>query len=268
MSRKQRDVLSVEWVKLELIRTAYATRGGLFARMDPRMVLAWYLMLAVVPWLTHNITTIAALFAITAISAAFARVGPLVLGLFLFGFVTDFVYAFVAAWFFGADAHTAVALAEVTLKLATVSLASIAAFVSLDPEELSTGLLAMRAPSLLAFGVSYGYRMMPILFEEFGTVFTGLRLRSAPGKRGFLGLRALWRWGTYAVQAFYPIFLNTAKSVRTTVESLETRGFTADRGRALRVSRLSIGVRDVAVLAVTAVAVVGAFALGARLPLV
>src|SRR5699024_9641853 len=41
MARKQRDVLSVEWVKLELIRTAYATRGGLFSVMDPRMVLGW-----------------------------------------------------------------------------------------------------------------------------------------------------------------------------------------------------------------------------------
>ena len=39
MARKQRDVLSVEWIKLELIRAAYATRGGLFSRMDPRVVL-------------------------------------------------------------------------------------------------------------------------------------------------------------------------------------------------------------------------------------
>ncbi|WP_084105777.1 energy-coupling factor transporter transmembrane protein EcfT [Demequina sp. NBRC 110056] len=263
MSRKQRDVLSVEWVKLELIRTAYATRGGLFARMDPRMVLAWYLLLAIVPWFTHNLVTVIGLFVITAASAALARVGPLVLGLFIIGFVGDFFWAFAAAWLFGGDAGTALALVELNLKLATVSLASIAAFVSLDPESLSTGLLAWRAPELLAFGVSYGYRMMPILFEEFGVVFTGLRLRSAPGPRGFLGWRALLRWGTWAVQAFYPIFLNTAKSVRTTVESLETRGFTANQGRELRISQLRIGVLDVAVVAVTVVAVVGAFELGA-----
>ena len=156
---------------------------------------------------------------------------------------------------------------EINLKLATVSLASIAAFVSLDPEKLSTGLLAMRAPELLAFGVSYGYRMMPILFEEFGVVFTGLRLRSAPGPRGFLGLRALWRWGTFAVQAFYPIFLNTAKSVRTTVESLETRGFTAAKGRNLRIARLRIHAIDIAVVAATFASVVIAFVAGSRFPL-
>jgi len=267
MSRKQRDLLSVEWVKLELIRTAYATRGGLFARLDPRVVLGWYLILAVAPWLTHELTTIIALFCLTAVSAALARVGPLVLGLFLFGFITEFVYAFAAAWLFGGDLRTALALLELTLKLATVSLASIAAFVSLDPEKLSTGLLAMRAPHLLAFGVSYGYRMMPILFEEFGTVFTGLRLRSAPVSRGFLGMRALVRWGRLAVLVFYPIFLNTAKSVRTTVEALETRGFTADAGRDLRISRLRIGGLDLAVLAATLVAIGAAFALGAAYPL-
>ena len=61
MARKQRDVMSVEWVKLELLRTAYATRGGLLSRRDPRIVLGWYLVFAVVPWLTHNITTLAVL---------------------------------------------------------------------------------------------------------------------------------------------------------------------------------------------------------------
>ena len=267
MTRKTRDYLSVEWVKLELIRTAYATRGGVFAAMDPRMVIGWYLLLAFAPWFTHNFTTIIALFVITALSAGLARVGPLVMGLFLFSFVTDFVYVFLASTVFGGDLNTAIALVEINLKLATVSLASIAAFVSLDPERLSTGLLAMRAPELLAFGVSYGYRMMPILFEEFGTVFTGLRLRSAPGPRGFLGFRALWRVATYSIQAFYPIFLNTAKSVRTTVESLETRGFTANQGRALRIARLSIGPRDIAVVAITVVAIAASFTLGSRFPL-
>ena len=52
MARKTRDVLSVDWVRLELLRTAYSTRGGLFARMDPRMVLAWYLVMAIAPWLS------------------------------------------------------------------------------------------------------------------------------------------------------------------------------------------------------------------------
>lgn len=38
MARKDRNVLSVDWIKRELLRTAYATRGGMFAAMDPRVV--------------------------------------------------------------------------------------------------------------------------------------------------------------------------------------------------------------------------------------
>ncbi|MDO5678013.1 MAG: hypothetical protein Q4G35_10960, partial [Propionibacteriaceae bacterium] len=90
--RKQRDVLSVEWVKLELIRTAYATRGGMFSRRDPRAVIIWYLIMAFVPWFTHNVTVLIGLFVIAAAGVFFARVGPLVLGLFIIGIGFEIVY--------------------------------------------------------------------------------------------------------------------------------------------------------------------------------
>src|SRR5699024_3380699 len=76
MARKQHDVLSIEWIKLELIRTAYATRGGLFSKMDPRAVLAWYLILAIAPWFTHNLTVPSVFFILGVISVALAKVGP------------------------------------------------------------------------------------------------------------------------------------------------------------------------------------------------
>lgn len=271
MARKQRDVLSVEWVKLELIRTAYATRGGLFSTMDPRMVLGWYLILAIIPWFTHNLTVLAVMFVVGAIAVALARVGPLVLGLFVFGLITEAVYIFIAAIFFGGDLTTIVALLELTLKLGTISMASMAAFVSLDPEKLSDALLALRAPALLAFAVSYGYRMLPILVEEFNTVFDNYRLRSAPpAKAGFLGYRNVVHWIKMAVLAFYPIFLNTAQSVRTTVEALETRGFTYatvdPKGRSIRLAYLKVRWKDVLVVLVTVGLVAGAFWAGAQWP--
>jgi len=272
MTRKQRDVLSVEWVKLELIRTAYATRGGLFAAMDPRMVLGWYLMLAIIPWFTHNLTVLAVLFVMGAVAVALARVGPLILALFVFGLIMESVYIFVAAIFFGGDVSTVVALLELTLKLGTISMASMAAFVSLDPEKLSDALLSLRAPALLAFAVSYGYRMLPILVEEFNTVFDNYRLRSAPPEKpGILGYRTVVHWIKMAVLSFYPIFLNTAQSVRTTVEALETRGFTYatvdQRGRNIRLAYLKVRWLDVVVLALTSLLIVGAFWVGAQWPI-
>ena len=272
MARKTRDVLSMEWVRLELLRTAYSTRGGLFATMDPRMVLGWYVLLALVPWFTHNLTVLLVLFALGVVSVALARVGPLVLGLFVIGLGADIVTLFIASFLFGGNLETLVALAELNLKLGAVSMASMAAFVSLDPEKLSDALLSLRAPELLAFGVSYGYRMLPILVDEYVTVFEGQRLRHAPPPtRGILGWRVILQWCVLAVTAFYPIMLNTAKNVRTTVEALETRGFTYGannpRGRTLRLAYLKVSALDVAVLAATVLAVVAAFWLGGQFPI-
>ncbi|MGO1769659.1 MAG: energy-coupling factor transporter transmembrane component T family protein [Microbacterium sp.] len=272
IARKQHDVLSVEWIKLELIRTAYSTRGGLFAAMDPRAVLGWYLLLALAPWFTHNLTTVGCLFLVGAASVALARVGPLVLGLFVIGLGFELVYLVLAATVFGGDFTTFVALTEVTAKIGVVSLASLAAFVSLDPEKLSDGLLALRCPPTVAFAVSYGYRMMPILVEEFSTVVEGYRLRQAPPEKpGILGWRHLVHWGTVVVKAFYPIFLNTAKSVRTTVEALEARGFTFatvdGRGRRIRIGGLRFGWLDLAVVLATAGLIAASYAAGAHWPL-
>ncbi|WP_349827060.1 energy-coupling factor transporter transmembrane component T family protein [Brevibacterium litoralis] len=272
MTRKQRDVLSVDWVRLELLRTAYSTRGGVFARMDPRMVLLWYLVTALAPWFTHNLTVLMGLFVMGAVSVVLARVGPLVLGLFLFGLVGNGIGLFAAAFLFGGDLQTLIALGELNLKLGAVSMASMAAFVSLDPEKLSDALLSLRAPEILAFGVSYGYRMLPILVDEYVTVFDGQRLRYAPVEnRGFLGWRVALHWGVLAVTAFYPIMLNTAKNVRTTVEALETRGFTFSasdpRGRKMRLAYLKVTGFDVLVLGLTALAIMGAYAFGGQFPI-
>ncbi|MBO1752786.1 energy-coupling factor transporter transmembrane protein EcfT [Actinotalea sp. BY-33] len=272
MARKQRDVVSVEWVKLELLRTAYATRGGLLSRRDPRIVLGWYLVFAVVPWLTHNITTLAVLFGLTAVAVLVSRVGPLILGLFVIGLVLESTYLLLLAWLFDGDITTVLSLVTLTLKLGTISLASMAAFVSLDPEKLSDALISLRAPALLSFGVSYGYRMLPILMTEFHTIVNGFRLRSAPlERRGILGWRAVVRLSTTLVQAFYPMMLNTAKRTRTTVEALETRGFTfageSPLGRDLRLAYLRVGAADVVLLAVTLVLVAAAFVTGAQVPL-
>lgn len=270
--RRERDTISVEWVKLELLRTAYATRGGLLAIMDPRAVVIWYLLLGLSPWFTHNLTVLAILFIVAAIAVIASRVGPLILGLFVIGLIVESLYILFAAWFFGGNLGTVVALLELTLKLGTVSMASMAAFVSLDPEKLSDALLSFRAPAMLSFGVSYGYRMLPILIDEFHTIVDGHRLRSAPLRSaGFLGSKALVRISSITFAAFYPLMLNTAKRTRTTVEALETRGFTYalehPDGQRIRLAYLRYRVRDVLLLTTTVAIIVGAYLIGYAFPL-
>lgn len=272
MARKDRNVLSVDWIKRELLRTAYATRGGLFAAMDPRVVVLWYLVMSIAPWFTHNITVLIGFFVLGILSVILARVGPLVLGLFTIGLVFEVFYLFIVSLLFGGDLETLVALASLSLKLGAISMFSMAAFVSLDPEKLSDALLWFRAPNLLAFGVSYGYRMLPILVDEFSTVFDGYRLRSAgPERPGILGWRVAVHWAVMAVKCFYPLMLNTAKSVRTTVEALEARGFTYaaenPAGRRIRLGYLQVRARDVLVLLATVLLLVVLFWAGLEYPM-
>lgn len=265
-TRSGLDRLSVDWITLELMRVAYATRGGFLAARDPRAVVGWYVVGATAPWFTYDVTVLAVLFAAALVAALAARIGPLLLGLFLLGIVGDLVYLLVMLLVLREDPAAIGALLLPVLKLGTVSLVSMAAFASLDPEKVSDALLAMRAPEILGFAVSYGYRMIPVLVDEFRTIVDGHRLRGAPPRGpGFLGLRVPARLATILVRSFYPLILNTAKRTRTTVEALETRGFTAagtagGAGRSLRLAHLRFGVADAVLLAGTLGVVAAAYA--------
>jgi energy-coupling factor transport system permease protein len=262
--RKGFDRSGVEWLKLELMRVAYATRGGFLARRDPRAVVAWYAVCALAPWFTYDLTILTVFFVAALGCALAARVGPLLLGLFVLSTVGQVAYLLLLVLVLGGDVGSVVGLTQAYLKLSTVSLVSMAAFVSMDPEKVCDALLALRAPAILGFAVSYGYRMVPVLVDEFQTIVDGHRLRGAPSRgAGFLGWRAVARVGRIAVQAFYPLILNTAKRTRTTVEALETRGFTAamrtGAGREQRLAHLRYSAGDAVLLGVTVVVVVAAY---------
>ncbi|MGW6003506.1 energy-coupling factor transporter transmembrane component T family protein [Oerskovia enterophila] len=271
LRRADSERLSLEWIKLELMRVAYATRGGFLARRDPRAVLFWYALCGLAPWFTYDLTVLAILFVIAAGTALAARIGPLLLGVFALGIAGQCLYLLALVWFLQGDATAIQGLAVITLKLGTVSLVSMAAFVSLDPEKLSDALLALHAPAMLGFGVSYGYRMLPLLIDEFHTIVDGHRLRGPRATRhGLLGWRTARRVSLVVVESFYPLMLNTAKRTRTTVEALETKGFTTERrddaGRRIRLAHLTFGAGDVALLATSLVVVVAAFAVGTAWP--
>lgn len=270
-TRSGLDRASVEWATLELMRVAYATRGGFLAVRDPRAVVWWYVIGAVVPWFTYDAGVLALLFGAALAAALAARIGPLLLGLFVLGILGDLVYLLVMLLVLREDPVALLTLVVPMLKLGTVSLVSMAAFASLDPEKISDALLAMRAPAIVGFAVSYGYRMIPVLVDEFRTIVDGHLLRGAPPRgAGFLGWRAVLRVSRILVRSFYPLILNTAKRTRTTVEALETRGFTATgpaaaATRTLRLSHLSLTPADAALLAGTLAVVALAYWTGPTL---
>ena len=128
---------------------------------------------------------------------------------------------------FGGNSSAIAPLLVLTLKVATVSLASITIFSGLDPDKLANGLLWYGCPERLSFSISYAYRILPLLMEEFQNMLLSYRLRGNPPEHENLmwKIKYLIYQIKIIIQSFYPLMLNTAKRSRTTVEVLEIKGY-------------------------------------------
>ena len=221
------DKFSMDFLRNQVLKNAYGNDDTVIARLDPRILLAWYLFFAVAPWFSDNLIFLAACFFLVAVTTLLARVAGLVLFLFGIGVVAQTGYLFIVSLFFGGNAQTVVPLLVLTLKVAAVSLASITVFSGLDPDRLSNGLMWYGCPERLSFSISYAYRMLPMLMEEFQNVLLSYRLRGrAPDASGLMGkIRNLIYQMKVIIHSFYPLMLNTAKRSRTTVEALELKGY-------------------------------------------
>ena len=221
------DKLSIDFLRNQVLKNAYGNNDTLIAAMDPRMLLVWYLFFGLVPWFVNSVPFLLGCFALVAVTTWMAHVAGLVLLLFGVGVFAQTGYLFLATLLFGGDASAILPLLVLTLKVATVSLASITIFSGLDPDKLANGLMWYGCPERLSFSISYAYRMLPLLMEEFQNVLLSYRLRgNPPAHDTFAGkVRYLVYQIQVIIRAFYPLMLNTAKRSRTTVEVLEIKGY-------------------------------------------
>ena len=227
ISENVMDKVSIDFLRDQVLKNAYGNDDTSIAALDPRVLLLWYLFFGLVPWFLNDVAVLLGMFAFTAITTRMARVAPLVLFVFALGVFSQTGYMFVASLLFGGDLSTLAPLLVLTLKVATVSLASITVFSGLDPDRLSCGLLWFGCPERLSFSISFAYRILPILMEELQNILLSYRMRGrAPEHDTVMGKI---RWIVYQVktivQSFYPLMLNTAKRSRTTVEALELKGY-------------------------------------------
>ncbi|WP_339295374.1 energy-coupling factor transporter transmembrane component T [Paenibacillus sp. FSL W7-1279] len=249
--------ITIERIQLELMNTAYGSGHASLSRLDPRCMLIWYLFFAIAPWFISSINVLAGLFMMMVVTTVLSRVTPFIIVVLCLGLIGQVGWLFIVSLFFGGDISSALPLLKLTLKLSVVSLASITVFSGMDPEKISDGLLALGMPAAFSFSLSYGYRILPVLFEEFRNVMLSYRLRGkAPERTGFL----YWRLAAYYIKllvlSFFPLMLATAKRSRTTVEALETRGFSYGMknpaAKKLKLSHLTLSARDVLFLSGTA----------------
>lgn len=251
------DKLSMDFLRNQVLKNAYGNDDTFIAKLDPRVLLVWYLFFALVPWFVDRLPFLLGAFLLVAVTTVMARVAGLVLLLFVVGVFSQTGYLFVVSLLFGGNAETIVPLLILTLKVATVSLASVTVFSGLDPDRLSNGLMWFGCPDRLSFSISYAYRMLPMLMEEFQNVLLSYRLRgNAPDSSGFTGkVRYLIYQIRVIIHAFYPLMLNTAKRSRTTVEALEIKGYrnaaVSPEVKKLKLASLKVGYDDMLFVAVS-----------------
>ena len=266
LSENVMDKVSIDFLRDQVLKNAYGNDDTPIAALDPRVLLLWYLFFALVPWFLDDVVILLGMFILTAVTTRIARVAPLVLLIFALGVFSQTGYLFVASLFFGGDLSTVAPLLVLTLKVATVSLASITVFSGLDPDKLSNGLLWFGCPERLSFSIGFAYRILPILMEELQNILLSYRLRGRAPEHVTLAGKV--RWIVYQiktiVQSFYPLMLNTAKRSRTTVEALELKGYryaaTDKKVLKLKLSSLRAGHREAAFAALSAAWVALCFA--------
>lgn len=261
------EYLTIENIKFEIMRTAYGNPNSVLAELDARVLIVWYLIFSLVPWFFYEVPVLLGLFFLTAVFTYFCRVSPLIIGVLGIGFVTQNITTTFVALLFGGNIEVFMAMFIVSLKLIIISLATICIFTSMDPERLSDALIKFGMPAKFGFGISYGYRMLPILIDEYNSIFNSFRLRGKkPEQKKLGGLNVVMYYIKILMKAFYPMILNTAKRVRNTVETLETKGFTESMNnkkvKKLKLSYMKITKNDyifiiLATLAVAIVIVIG-----------
>ncbi len=221
------DRFSMNFLKDQVLKNAYGNNDTVIAALDPRILIVWYLFFGLVPWFVDDLWFLGACFALVVITTLLAHIVGLVLFVFALGVFSQTGYLFIVSLFFGGDASAIAPLLILTLKVATCSLASITVFSGLDPDRLANGLMWFGVPERLSFSISYAYRILPMLMEEFQNILLSFRMRGMePEHDTFMGkIRYLIYQVKMIMQAFYPLMLNTAKRSRTTVEALEIRGY-------------------------------------------
>lgn len=251
------EKFSMDFLRNQVLKNAYGNNDTVIAKLDSRILIVWYLFFGLVPWFVNDLCFLMACFLLVVVTTKLARVAGLVMLVFAVGVFSQTGYLLLVSLLFGGNASTIAPLLVLSLKVATCSLASVTVFSGLDPDKLSNGLMWYGCPERLSFSISYAYRVLPMLMEEFQNILLSFRLRGNPPSR-----EKLWgkvKYLCYQVKvimhAFYPLMLNTAKRSRTTVEALEIRGYrnaaSSKAVKRMKLATLKVTTNDLLFLAVS-----------------
>ena len=177
------EKFSMDFLRNQVLKNAYGNNDTVIAKLDSRILIVWYLFFGLVPWFVNDLCFLMACFLLVVVTTKLARVAGLVLLVFAVGVFSQTGYLLLVSLLFGGNASTIAPLLVLSLKVATCSLASVTVFSGLDPDKLSNGLMWYGCPERLSFSISYAYRVLPMLMEEFQNILLSFRLRGNPPSR-------------------------------------------------------------------------------------
>jgi energy-coupling factor transport system permease protein len=265
--RKFKEKVSISYLREQVLENAYGNSDTPVAKLDPRVLLAWYCVFGLLPWFVGDMVLLLTMFVVVVGVAIVARIAPLIVFVFCVGVLSEAGYMAIMAIFFGGGGDIVLPVLIITLKVVLVSLASLAVFSGSDPERLASGFLWFHLPKQLVFAISFSYRIIPALLDEYQSILRSLRLRGNAPRENETGYRL--RYITYTLQnilrSFYPLLMNMAKRSRAISESLALRGYLRALSnpavRRLKLAGLRLGRRDYVFIAIS----LFALALGAVL---
>src|SRR5699024_6029177 len=132
LSENVLDKFKMDFLRNQVLKNAYGNDDTVIAVRDPRILLVWYLFFGIVPWFANNLVFLLGCFILVMFTTIFAKVAGLVLFLFGIGVFSQTGYLLIVTLIFGGDTSAIAPLLILTLKVATVSLASVTVFSGLD----------------------------------------------------------------------------------------------------------------------------------------
>ena len=132
------EKFSMDFLRNQVLKNAYGNDDTVIAKLDPRILIVWYLFFGLVPWFVNDLWFLMACFLLVVVTTKLARVAGLVLLVFAVGVFSQTGYLLLVSLLFGGNASTIAPLLVLSLKVATCSLASVTVFSGLDPDKLYT----------------------------------------------------------------------------------------------------------------------------------
>ena len=111
------DKFSIDYFRNQVLKNAYGNDDTPIAKLDPRVLIFWYLFFGIVPWFSNNLIFLASCFTLVAITTILAKVVGLVLFVFLLGVLGQTGYMLIAVLIFGGDLSSVGPLLILTLKV-------------------------------------------------------------------------------------------------------------------------------------------------------